>query len=169
MRVSIVCFGLLRARTGAHVEFAPRTDQLQAPWRGCTIVSSRSGTTSPRRSDQVLAQRGIGAWLIDERRHHPGQPLRILEAVSFHQVLTLGGHHPLRAQEIDWPALEADLAGLDEGHVVRLVAGIPQELGSAEQNNRRAIYSRLEPFLLRRLQVLPELIENLRTFVEKKQ
>lgn len=47
-----------------------------------------------------------------------------------------------------------------------LLAAVPEELGLAELNHGRELYSRLRPFLLTRLRVLPDLIQNLRTSLE---
>ena len=74
----------------------------------------------------------------------------------------------MHASGIDWVAIEASLACVGPPGVASLLASIPEELGSAEQNYRQEIYSRLRPFLLQRLQVLPELVQNLRSLIETK-
>lgn len=73
-----------------------------------------------------------------------------------------------RAGDIDWGLIEADLNRVDQTRVTGLLEDIPGELGSLEQNNRQELYSRLRPFLLHRLRMLPELFQNLRAFIETK-
>ncbi len=71
-----------------------------------------------------------------------------------------------RARDVDWSRLAHDLEEAGRAGLEPLLAAIPRELGSIEQNHRQELYSRLRPFLLRRLPVLPDLVDNLRTLVE---
>lgn len=71
-----------------------------------------------------------------------------------------------RASDVDWNRIVFDLETAAQTGVDTLLAAIPPELGSAEQNHQQELHSRLRPFLLHRLQVLPDLITNLRSLVE---
>jgi len=71
-----------------------------------------------------------------------------------------------RTSEVDWARIAQDLGTAGRDGVDAALAAVPPELGSAEQNHRQELYSRLLPFLQTRLQVLPELVDNLRSLVE---